>query len=34
LLNKRDGYGIWKSSIEIQAISDAKVLVMEVPEKW
>lgn len=34
LLNKRDGYGIWKSSIEIQAVSNAKLLVMEVPEKW
>ena len=35
LLNKRDGYGVRESStINIQAISNAKVLVMEVPEKW
>ena len=35
ILNSRDGYGIWKSpSINIKAKSNAKVLIMEVPEKW
>ncbi|WP_221391209.1 pirin family protein [Dyadobacter sp. NIV53] len=35
LLNKRDGYGIRKASVvNLQAVSKAKILVMEVPEKW
>lgn len=35
VLNSRDGYGIWHSpSINVKATSNAKVLIMEVPEKW
>jgi len=35
VLNSRDGYGIWHSpSINLKATSKAKVLIMEVPEKW
>ncbi|KAA6432766.1 pirin family protein [Dyadobacter flavalbus] len=35
LLNTRDGYGIWpESPVSFRAVSDASLLIMEVPEKW
>jgi len=35
ILNKRDGFGIWDlQALEIKAVSDATILVMEVPKKW
>lgn len=34
-LAKRDGFGIWATEpVSIKAISDTKILVMEVPKKW
>lgn len=34
-MNRRDGYGIWEASkVNVTAISDAQVLLMEVPMQW
>lgn len=35
VLNKRDGFGVWDTSaVSIHALSEAEMLVMEVPMNW